>query len=66
MSNLETIACPVCGTELENSGAVSHGDGDISDEYFCPSCEEMRLEIHASYCRCDDCRDGISKWHWLY
>ena len=30
----EGYICPVCGHQLENYGAASHGDGDIYDEYY--------------------------------
>ncbi len=33
--------CPNCGsTNVSCGGAVSHGDGDLSDEWFCEDCEE--------------------------
>jgi len=57
--------CQVCETELENHGAISHGDGDISDEYGCPICDRIWVELHAIYCECDDCQSGVSKEHWL-
>jgi hypothetical protein len=63
-NNAET--CQYCGTPLRCEGAASHGDGDIFDEYYCYLCQEIRLEIHASYCLCEDCQEGISKFHRVY
>lgn len=34
--------CPECGSALENSGAVSDGDGDLYDSLVCPLCQEER------------------------
>ncbi len=58
--------CCMCGTTLDASGAASHGDGDIFDEYYCPSCETIRLEIHATYCECEDCLEGMSRYYQIY
>ena len=61
----ERPICPMCENALTAWGAVSHGDGDISDEYGCDYCGEPRLEIHAVVCECSDCQVGVGKEHWL-
>ncbi len=55
--------CRLCGTPLTNAGAASHGDGDLFDEIRCDECNMLVAEFHTSYCACDDCREGMSKWH---
>lgn len=37
------IICEICGDEMVNYGAVSMGDGDLSDEYGCDSCGNTKL-----------------------
>ena len=39
----EVITCPVCSSEMVHGGAVSMGDGDLSDEYVCEQCGETQL-----------------------
>lgn len=40
---LPVVFCPVCNSEMTNHGAVSYGDGDLSDEYSCDECGETKL-----------------------
>jgi hypothetical protein len=47
--------CPDCGTPLQNWGAASDNTGAIFDEIGCPLCEEVRRQVHATYCKCPAC-----------
>lgn len=37
---MDSFICFVCGCELEPRGTVACGDGELSDEHYCPTCEQ--------------------------
>ena len=54
--------CPECDCPMDCNGAMSHGYGDLADEWTCPLCG-LSYEVHTNECPCWDCQTGVSPVH---
>lgn len=54
--------CDICGDRLHPEGIVSRGDKGVVGKWSC-LCGHFYMELHARFCGCLDCIQGVYPAH---